>query len=115
MTPVKPIRVGVVLKKFTFSFGRRPIGLVVVDVSIVVIVAKAETFDPDPGTNIAKLFDVIQCDKIGRFLKILCGKFSFKSSPNVWWHLGHFENINFEVKMAVVTFLGTFIKNGLLF
>ena len=56
-----------------------------------------------------------QCDKIGRFLKILGGKFSFKSSPNVWWHLGHFENINFEVKMAVVTFLGTFIKNGLLF
>ena len=84
MTPVKPIRVGVVLKKFTFSFGRRPIGLVVVDVSIVVIVAKAETFDPDPGTNIAKLFDVIQCDKIGRFLKILGDKICNKSRPKDW-------------------------------
>ena len=59
--------------------------------------------------------DLMQCDLIGRFLKVLVGKLSFKSSPNVWCLLGHFENITFEVKTAVVTFLGNLIKNWLLF
>ena len=54
---------------------------------------------------------ILQCDQIGRFFKVLGGKLSYKSSPNVWWLKGHFENISFEVKTAVVTFLGNFIKN----
>ena len=29
-----------------------------------------------------------QCDQIGRFLKVLGGKFTFKSYPNVWQLLG---------------------------
>ena len=49
----------------------------------------------------------IQCDQIGRFFKVLGGRLSYY----VRWLQGHFENITFEVKTAVVTFLGNFIKN----
>ena len=31
-----------------------------------------------------------QCDQIGQFKKVLCIKFSYKSSPNIYWLLGLF-------------------------
>ena len=57
------------------------------------------------------LVDGDWCDQIGRFLKALGDKLSFKSSPNVQCVLGYFENITFSVKTAIVTFLGNFRKN----
>ena len=39
---------------------------------------------------------ITQCDHIGRFFKVLGVKLSFKSSPIVWWLLGHFENITLK-------------------
>ena len=42
-----------------------------------------------------------QCDQIGRFVKILCIKVSFKSNPIVWCLFGLFENISFQVEPAV--------------
>ena len=32
-----------------------------------------------------------QCDQIGQFLKVLGNKFSYKSSPIIWWLLGAFR------------------------
>ena len=50
------------------------------------------------------------CDQIGRFLKILGDKFSFKSSPDIWWHFGPFI-----VKSAVAVFWATFGENWVTF
>ena len=36
-----------------------------------------------------------QCDKIGRLLKVLGGKYPFKSSPNVWRLIGLFRKRQF--------------------
>ena len=51
----------------------------------------------------------LQCDQIGRFLKVLGNKFSFKSSPKVFcdfWAL--LKNITFLVKSSMVNFWATF-------
>ena len=56
-----------------------------------------------------------QCDQIGRFLKVFGDKLSFKSRTNVCWLLGYFENITFDIKTAVVSFLGNLENIGLLF
>ena len=51
-----------------------------------------------------------QCDQIVRFLKILCVKFSLKSSPNVYSDFLGFLKHHFSRKNAVATFLGNFWK-----
>ena len=34
-----------------------------------------------------------QCNQIGRFLKVLVDRFSYKSDPNTRWRLGFLEKI----------------------
>ena len=52
-------------------------------------------------------------DQIGRFFKVPCENFSYKSSPNIWQCLGYFEKHHLLVKTAVVTFWATFwCKSG---
>ena len=39
----------------------------------------------------------LQCDQIGRFLRVLIYKFSNKSGPNMWWHCGLFLKHHFLI------------------
>ena len=57
-----------------------------------------------------------QCDQIEQFLKLLGGKFSYKSSPNIWWLLGLFWNLCFfKKKLLLLLFGQLWEKFGLLF
>ena len=49
-----------------------------------------------------------QCDQIGRFFKVLGELFCYKSSQNVQWLLGRFENITFKLKTKFATFWASF-------
>ena len=40
-----------------------------------------------------------QSDQIGGFFKVLGDKYSFKTSPNLYWIFGYFENITFQVTL----------------
>ena len=56
-------------------------------------------------------FGVIQCDKFGRFLKVLGVKFSSKVAQMYVDFLGSFEIVHFHVWTAVPSyFLGYFWK-----
>ena len=53
----------------------------------------------------------VQCDQIGRFLKVLGNRLSCKISPNDWKVFGLFWKTSLLLKTALPTFLGNFWKN----
>ena len=57
----------------------------------------------------------VKCDQIGRFLKVLCWKFSCKSSQSIWWLFGQFWNTWLALIYAVTTFWATFGNIGTIF
>ena len=59
-------------------------------------------------------FQIVACDQIGRFSKVLGEIFCFKSSPNVQWLWAILKNVPFEVKTDLATFWATFEKIGAL-
>ena len=69
-----------------------------------------------PGTGLKKAINTPQAweqvlnDQIGRFFKVIGGKFSYISSPNTWWILGFLLNSIVEPKTTVATFWATFRK-----
>ena len=48
--------------------------------------------------------DVIQCDQIGRFLKVLSDNFALKSSPKIMLTFGLFLKRSINVKMLWISF-----------
>ena len=42
------------------------------------------------GVWLPWMLSLVQCDQIGQVLKVRGDKFSYKSSPNIWWLLGPF-------------------------
>ena len=50
----------------------------------------------------------LQCDQIGRFLKVLDVKFSYKSCLNICWVFDYFEKVIFELTTAVITYWAPF-------
>ena len=57
----------------------------------------------------------VQCDQIGRFLKVLRGKFSNNSGQNIWQLLQLFWNMQLFKKNNFGYFWGNFRKNGATF
>ena len=52
-----------------------------------------------------------QCDKIGRFLRVICGKCSYKSSQNNYWIFGLFWKTLFFSENCCGHFLANFWKD----
>ena len=57
----------------------------------------------------------MQCDQIGRILKVLGSKFSFNTSPNIWWLFGLFWKPLIRSLNCSGLFLGLFWKNWAIF
>ena len=49
----------------------------------------------------------IQCDQIGRFLKVLRHMVSVKSSPNAWWMFG----LKWKATLLMLNYCGYFLGN----
>ena len=75
---------------------------------------KNKFYNDGPELSICLTFPVVwsKCDQIGLFWKLLSGKFSHKSSQNVWWLFGLFKrNVPILVKTVLTTFGATYGKN----
>ena len=88
--------------KFYFARGKQLFFILKVQLNLYCFCIKKDAFDVVDVLMIEFLLSklLLQCDQFGQILKFWV-IFCHKSSPNVCWLLGYFENIPFQVKTFV--------------